>query len=144
MDERTKDWNTYVKDWFRFADRNLNFAENYREIVPASFAFACFNCHEAAQKYLKAFLVYRTEEKPTDSEDMPELIEMCAALDDRFRELTELGNLISRYNEDVNYPYGPKVDDEDVKKALRYAAEIKAFPPLAELREKLEQEAPSE
>ena len=141
MDERIENWNTFVKDWFPFADRFLDIAiQLAKGMNPMPNEAICFYCHEAVQNYLMAYLAHRTGEKPAYIDDIPQLIEMCAVFDGRFRDLEAIGQVLSRYSDYSNYPIGLHFSTEDAEKALRYAAEIKDFPPLAELREKLEQE----
>ncbi len=55
----------FIEPWIRKADNDISsaryLAENMR---PAPAEIICFHCQQAAEKYLKAFLVYNEHEPP--------------------------------------------------------------------------------
>jgi HEPN domain-containing protein len=53
---------------------------------------ACFHAQQAAEKYLKAFLIYHGRQFPF-THNRTEIVELCAAVDPSFRSLASLSRL---------------------------------------------------
>jgi len=131
----------YIYEWFRFADRNLGIAEHLEATYhPKPLEDICFNCHQSAEKYLKGYLIYHSSAMPPRTHNLMELSALCAVYDGCFKELAKACSSLNLYAISPKYPQEIYIDEALMKKALRYAAEIKAFPPFAELRAKLNQE----
>ncbi len=85
----------------------------------------CFLCQQAAEKYLKGFLVYKNV-KPARIHDLVALAQRCQKKDKDFREVEENCRLLNDYYIKPRYPIGItiKYSSQKAKEALRMAEEI--------------------
>lgn len=74
-----------VLDWVRKAEGDLVAARRLAEEPPLPDQMGFF-CQQAAEKYLKAFLI-ASGEAPPRTHDVDVLVEMCAAVDPAFEQL---------------------------------------------------------
>ncbi|MCL2300235.1 MAG: HEPN domain-containing protein [Firmicutes bacterium] len=133
----------FIMEWISFADRNLGIASHLEKYYrPTPLEDICFNCQQAAEKYLKGYLVYAANSLPPKTHDLRELCVLCVQQDKRFAQLMKACGILNPYSVQPRYPRETYIDEALMQKALYYAAEIKSFPPLAELREKLGLEVP--
>ena len=131
----------YIREWFQFADRNLGIAVHLEALYhPKPLEDICFNCHQAAEKYLKGCLLYLSSAMPPRTHNLMGLCALCAAYDNRFDDLAKICSSLNSYGILPKYPQEIYIDEGLMKKAIAHAAEIKSFPPLLELRERMEQE----
>ena len=68
----------------------------------------CFYSQQAAEKYLKAFLVSKGQVEPLTHE-IPELITQCVALDPDFAQFKQLADVLSLF--DVEIRHEPSQDE---------------------------------
>jgi HEPN domain-containing protein len=66
-----------IIEWFKKADEDLEFAKSVLD-VNQFFAQICFHFHQAAEKYLKAFIIAADLEFKKNH-DLPVLLKLCAA-----------------------------------------------------------------
>ncbi|MGH7313884.1 MAG: HEPN domain-containing protein [Candidatus Rokuibacteriota bacterium] len=117
-------------DWLRQAIRDLEQAEDSRKA--GRHEWACFACHQAAEKAVKALHLYRGQEAwgHLVAKLLRELPAAVAVPDD----LVERGRVLDTFYIPSRYPnshaegapfehYGPLQSEE----AIRYASEIIAF-----------------
>ena len=127
-----------VREWLKFADRNLAIAEHLAAVFrPTPLEDICFNCQQAAEKYLKGYLI-AAGELPPKTHNLMELCSLCEHYDASFARILKLCTLLNRFSVLPRYPMESYIDEALMQRALRYAAEIKAFPPLAQLRKEME------
>lgn len=123
-----------AQEWFTIADNDLGYAklglaeDNF-------FAQVAFQAQQAAEKYLKGFLmVHRIKFRKTH--DLVELIELCRKIDDEFSTLRSSADILSPYAVDVRYPvHYPIVERKHAQEAIEAAEEIIRF-----VKEKLQRE----
>jgi HEPN domain-containing protein len=117
----------YVKKWLLKANNDLKAATSLLKMPSGEVVTeaVCFHSQQAAEKYLKAFLVAQNVEFGK-THNLEFLVELCAGQDRDFRKL-EVGNLTS-YAVEVRYPdefYTPTLTE--TKKSVRLARRIKRF-----------------
>jgi HEPN domain-containing protein len=115
-----------AKDWLSFADQDLDAAQklliNEVDSIPR---IAAFQCQQATEKYLKAFLVFHASDVPR-THIIEELIDLCAKIDLSFGELPV--TLLSSYAVNARYPDGFYLPSyNDAKEALIDASRIRDF-----------------
>lgn len=92
-----------VKEWLDKADEDFRFAEaNLRE-ESEFYAQICFHFQQAAEKYLKAFII----EKGLAFEkihDLVHLLRICSSLEPAFGGLKEDGILLNSAYIETRYP----------------------------------------
>jgi len=117
----------YLREWLLLALSDLKLAKHEidrprEEVVTIG---VCFHSQQAAEKFLKAYLVAREVEFEYTHE-LEYLLELCAREDESFLEL-DVGNLTD-YAVMVRYPrrtHIPSIDE--AREALRLAERIKDF-----------------
>ena len=129
--------NEIVLNWFKFADMDLDAAEVLQNNRPQHFEIICFHCQQAAEKYLKGYLIFNGLEKPPKIHDLIELCNMCSDIDPKFDSILEKCDYLTQYGIQPRYPDEIDIDENNTKKALQYAREIKNFTPLAAILENL-------
>jgi len=94
---------TIVKEWLEKADEDFRFAEaNLRE-GSEFYAQICFHFQQAAEKYLKAFIIGKglAFEKV---HDLVHLLKTCSSFEPTFGELKEDGILLNAAYIETRYP----------------------------------------
>jgi HEPN domain-containing protein len=130
-----------LREWFRIADMDLGVAQHLNDTFhPRPCEMVCYHCQQAAEKYLKAYLLNRGVEPPK-IHDLVRLYELCLAHDPSFREITRSCSFLSQYGIQPRYPHDIQIDDNIARMCLQYANQITAFGPIAGLRESAEREA---
>lgn len=116
-----------VKEWLRKADNDLLNVENNlnSERVPTD--TVCFHCQQCAEKYLKAYLVYRKIEFP-NIHNLLRLMELCKESDETFETLRNYLLILNDYAVEIRYPddwYEPGIDD--AREAFENSQMVKTF-----------------
>ena len=117
----------YLKEWLLLAISDIWMARHEidrpdGEVVTIG---VCFHAQQAAEKFLKAYLVSRGVDFEYTHE-LEYLLELCAREDESFLDL-DVGNLTD-YAVRIRYPRRMHIPSiEEAKKALRLAERIKDF-----------------
>ena len=128
-----------VDEWFRLGDMDLAVARNCEATMhPKPLEMICFHCQQAVEKYLKGYLAYQTHCFIPKTHKLLELCLLCQAYEPQFGELKRHCATLTSYAVQSRYPGGIEFEEPQMQRALHYAAEIKAFPPLAQLRKEIE------
>ena len=113
--------------WFRKAESDLLVIKNNLSAEEIPIDACCFHAQQAAEKYLKAYLVSKQISFPK-THDLQALLNICVVVDYIFNQLTEPIIGLSDYAIAPRYP--DAFDDltiDDAKKAQKDALEIKDF-----------------
>jgi len=125
----------------RLADMDLAAAVYLESMThPKPLEVICFHCQQAVEKFLKVYLRNQSDDNPPKTHNLVDLCDLCQAYAPEFADIKAACSKLTMYAVQTRYEDGIELDEIDMTRALRYAAEIKSFPPLVELREKLEQE----
>jgi len=117
----------FVLPWTQKADNDILSAHYLAENMhPAPSEVVCFLCQQAAEKYLKAFLVYNDQEPPK-THDLTELTKLCFVFSADFSVLYPKCDFLIPFAVRTRYPGGSDPDDNDMKTALSFADEIINF-----------------
>lgn len=116
-----------VKEWFIVAERDLQTVEILLQHPDLEvYDVVCFHCQQAAEKYLKALMIYFDEEPPR-THDLAYLIELLSKKDKRIIGLNEVIKL-NEYAVNYRYPDHLEIDDIAIaKEALELAKKVKIF-----------------
>jgi HEPN domain-containing protein len=103
----------YIKDWLAKASNDLKSVEHELGLEESEVLrdIACFHCQQAAEKYLKAFLISYQVEFPK-THNIEYLLEKCAEIDTRFSDIDVKG--LTSFAVDVRYGdefYVPDMDE---------------------------------
>lgn len=123
-DETIKD---LVAKWAKKAENDLLTAERQFLFDDPITETVCFHCQQAAEKYLKAFLVHH-QVYFTKTHKIIELLELCATVDASFKDELQDADNLTDYAVEIRYPGAwmePTI--EDAKEALETAKKVKEF-----------------
>src|SRR5215471_11708461 len=117
----------FVIPWLQKAENDISSALHLAENMhPAPAEIICFHCQQAAEKYLKAFLVYNDQEPPK-THDLIELTKLCNNFNEDFLLLLPKCGYLLPFAVRTRYPGTGDLDEEDMKRALVYAESIIDF-----------------
>lgn len=87
----------------------------------------CFLSQQAAEKYLKGYLVFKKREFPK-IHDLDRLTKLCKEIDSNFEEIREEAKFLSAFYITTRYPGDyPQFSFRDAEKAFKKALKIKNF-----------------
>jgi HEPN domain-containing protein len=113
-----------IEEWLAKADEDLGFASSVIENSPY-YAQICFHYQQAAEKYLKAFIV-AYELAFEKIHDLLVLLKTCQLKEAALSEIENDCNFLNRFYIDTRYPAHWPADykKEDALKAQRAAQNI--------------------
>jgi len=123
-DEAIKD---LVNKWIKKAENDLLTAERGLSFEDPITQTVCFHCQQAAEKYLKAFLVHH-QIYFAKTHKIMELLTSCATVDASFRDQLQDADNLTDYAVEIRYPdvlLEPTI--KDAKEAFEIALKVKQF-----------------
>jgi len=121
-----------ARRWIEFADRDLALAEHTAKTMwPIPHEIVCYHCQQFVEKYLKAFLVSKGQEPP-HIHDLAKLAALCESENPDFSQIKQQCIILAEYGVQPRYPGNMQIIEEDMVRALHFAADIKTF-----MREKM-------
>lgn len=116
-----------VRKWINKAENDLLTSERELSFEDPITQTICFHCQQAAEKYLKAFLVHRQVYFPK-THKIAEILELCATVDSSFKEELRDADNLTDYAVEIRYPdvwLNPTV--EEAKEALAITRTVRDF-----------------
>ena len=116
-----------IKDWIKKGDEDFEFAAQNLKGGKPFYAQICFHFHEAAEKYLKAFIVAH-ELEFRRIHDLPVLLGICSAKDATLEELRDACEYLNAFYVETRYPvhWPTKFSRKETRKSLKAADQIRA------------------
>lgn len=118
------------KDWVVLADEDLGFASiNLEDKETSYFSQICFHFQQAAEKYLKAYIVAKNLEFRKIHE-LPTLLTICQKQEPEFESLKKDCDFLTEFYFETRYPaFTPpsRVTSEMAKKAEESTENIRNF-----------------
>ena len=122
-----KDKNLYIKEWLVFADEDYSTAEDLLKNDNIYARSICFHCQQAAEKYLKAFII-KIDLPIIKTHNLAVLVGQIKEVDKSVVEIEKLAVGLSEYAVTVRYPDDfEKIAEEEAIRAFENATEIKKF-----------------
>lgn len=91
-----------TNEWLKKADEDFDFAASVIEESPF-YAQICFHFHQAAEKYLKSYLI-AADLKFKRIHDLPVLLKSCLLKEPELRSVVKDCKLLNRFYIDTRYP----------------------------------------
>jgi HEPN domain-containing protein len=113
--------------WFKKAENDLIAVKNLISLSDAPFDICCFHAQQAAEKYLKAYLVARNIDFPK-THDLVKLLIICKQKDANFSALEIQCDNLTDYG--ITHRYPDDMDEltyEDAQLAYQNSLTIKEF-----------------
>jgi HEPN domain-containing protein len=117
-----------VREWLDKADGDFSFAQINLEEGKPFFAQICFHFQQAAEKYLKAYIVAH-ELEFRKIHELPLLLKICTSRDPSFNQLQGDCEFLTTYYIETRYPvhWPTNFSAEQTQKALQSASQIRAL-----------------
>jgi HEPN domain-containing protein len=116
-----------VEQWIKLADNDLALAEHTAKTMwPIPHEIVCYHCQQFVEKYLKAFLVSKGQEPPY-IHDLAKLASLCETENPNFMQIKQKCIILTEYGVQPRYPGNMQLNEEDMKRALHFATDIKTF-----------------
>ena len=111
--------------WLRIAREDLRSAKG---LFPLDlFSNVTINCQQAAEKSLKAYLVFKRQ-SIAKTHDLLRLLELCMAIDKNFERLFEAADHLNPFSVKFRYPTEFDIPDSaDAERAIQQAQKIVTF-----------------
>jgi HEPN domain-containing protein len=115
-----------VNEWIKFADNDLLAAESLNKIHPKPVEIICYHCQQSAEKYLKAYLIFKeTEFEKTHNLNF--ILSLCIEKNVDFEIIKKEITRLNPYSVHTRYPSSIEINEEDCKSALIDIINIKNF-----------------
>ncbi len=114
-------------EWINKAEEDFGFAvSNLAEPEMTYYAQICFHFQQAAEKYLKAFIVVH-ELEFKKIHDLPELLRICINKDPQLTKLSEESEFLTDYYIETRYPvhWPASITRDDAEKAKQAVSKIR-------------------
>lgn len=110
-----------VEQWLARANEDFELAEHLVSEDSPYLNSICFHAQQAAEKYLKAFLVHNQAEFPK-THDLVKILDLIATVDKPLAESLRDVKSLSNYGVDIRYPGDlPEISNDDARQAFRLA-----------------------
>ncbi len=126
MNDKTRE---YVQMWLDKANSDLKNAEIILAAQTKSppLDTVCFHCQQAAEKFIKAFLIFHGKQFPF-SHNLADLVAICMQVNLAFAAIQRKAETLTPFAVEIRYPddfYMPS--RQETEEAFAIATEIKAF-----------------
>jgi HEPN domain-containing protein len=122
-----------VNEWLEIADNDFDSALLLNDSVRKHCDIICNHCAQAAEKYLKAYLVFKNI-IPKKTHDLRFLNNLCTEFDGDFDNLITECAFLNKFADDIRYPHKYDTNESDVKFSINAVNKIKNFTPIVNLR----------
>jgi HEPN domain-containing protein len=111
----------FTREWLRKADSDFKTAQHLYQSGPDFVEGAAFHSQQAAEKYLKAFLVWHQIEFQK-THDIKALLRLATKADENIPEILQDAVRLTPYGVEYRYPGDyPKVTRSDAERAVQLA-----------------------
>jgi len=114
------------KEWVEVASQDLASAKYLVSMKPVPLEIICYHCQQCAEKYMKAYLVFRNKEV-IKTHDLIALYKELIELDTTFEEIKNECIDLTDFSVTTRYPYKLELDKIDMEKAIMDAEKIQTF-----------------
>jgi HEPN domain-containing protein len=113
-----------IQGWLTSGDADLKVAKNEIGDDEEVYFVVCFHAQQAAEKYIKAYLIFLDIE-PKHIHEIGELIELGLVKDPALKEFQERADTLTSYAVEVRYPDTPyKPSKEEAEETIAIAEQV--------------------
>jgi len=122
-----------VKEWYRIADTDFDSANLLNAAVRRHFEIICYHCAQAAEKYLKGYLIYN-DIIPQKTHNLLFLNNICKEIDSDFENIIVECGFLNNFANEIRYPNQYVTDETLTNLAIKSVETIRNFKPILDLR----------
>lgn len=111
--------NDLVKTWLDVGRNDMAAVEQLTTHHPLMLEIVCFHCQQAAEKFLKAYLLARTDEQPPRMHELSSLCGQCAEFEPAFLSIERECVRLNPYGVVVRYPHEIPLEEADMRQAVQ-------------------------
>ena len=117
-----------VEEWVSKAEEDFGFARVNLEEKKPFFAQICFHFHQAAEKYLKAYIVAH-ELEFRKIHELPLLLKICSEKDPSFEQVRDECEFLNAHYIDTRYPvhWPTNFSADETQKAFEASSRIRSL-----------------
>ena len=116
-----------VAEWIRFAYMDFDNAKYLFETRhPAPLEIICYHCQQAAEKYIKAVIIFLGEE-PEKTHDLSKLFNVIRKYIDIPIEFRQFAIQLTQFGVQTRYPQAIELDEDTTKNAISQAEQVKIW-----------------
>jgi HEPN domain-containing protein len=115
-----------VEEWLKFAENDLEAARILSNHRPMQLEIICYHCQQAAEKALKAYLLYN-DCIPPKIHNLESLVDSCIVLSSEFDEIVEECEYLNPFGVQPRYPFGFELVDSDATISMQKSEKIVNF-----------------
>jgi len=115
-----------VDEWLKFAENDLAVVHILLSHHPMQLEIICYHCQQAAEKALKAYLLYKDKEPPK-THDLKALVDLCIAVSPDFSTIITECEYLSPFGVQPRYPFSFELVDSDATISTKKSEQILSF-----------------
>ncbi len=115
-----------VSNWIKKADRDLEVSKRELKLADPLTDIICFHAQQAAEKYMKAYLIWLDIEFQK-THDIEDLVIIVSKKDPSILKLKDSGAGLSAFAVEARYPEFEEPSLADTKNAVKVAEKFKKF-----------------
>jgi len=115
-----------VDEWLRYADNDLEAAHILSDHHPMQIEIICYHCQQAAEKALKAFLLFHDREPPK-THSLENLVDLCREIANEFDDILDDCEYLNPFSVQPRYPFGLEITEEDAISSISKCEKIVVF-----------------
>ena len=101
-----------VAEWLKYANNDLETVHILNNHQPLQVEIICYHCQQAAEKALKAFLLFKDMEPPK-THSLESLVDLCLKLSNDFEDIIGECEYLNPFGVQPRYPFGLELSEED-------------------------------
>lgn len=114
----------FVQGWLRKAEGDLRAAEHLMEVMQDDYFTVAFHAQQAAEKFLKAFLVRHQIPFPK-THKIRQLLELAAQVDSSLKEKLSSADMLTPFGVEFRYPREEVANFETARQAIEEAKRVR-------------------
>ena len=122
-----------VIEWIQIAESDFDSAKILNEAVRKHYEVICYLCAQAAEKYLKGYLISK-DIVPEKTHNLPFLNNLCVRIDSNFGNIKRACDFLNQFANNIRYPHKYEVTENDVNSSIDSVENIRNFESILELR----------
>jgi len=115
-----------VDEWMKFAENDLAVVHILSSHHPMQLEIICYHCQQAAEKALKAYLLYKDKEPPK-THDLKALVDLCIEVSPEFSDIITECEYLSPFGVQPRYPFSFELEDSDATTSIQKSEQILEF-----------------